>query len=58
MIKHSIDGVKVSTCFYSGFFLIRYLTPKKDSAGDLKSFISDYCGKYQSALTKRTAFVS
>ena len=52
-----LDAVKVSTCFYSGFFLIRYLTPKSSNATALDAFKSDFCEKYYDILPKRSEFV-
>jgi hypothetical protein len=52
-----IDAVKVSTCFYSGFFLVKYMMTKKDSNEALDVLRLDFCTKYLETLPKRTSFI-
>ena len=52
-----IDAVKVSTCFYSGYFLLKYIITKKESSQALETLRLDFCNKYIETLPKRTVFV-
>eukprot|EP00347_Sterkiella_histriomuscorum_P021996 403332044 len=51
------NAVKASTCFYSGYFLARYMTPERDNKERLENLKQDFCDKYLDILPKRTAFV-
>ena len=64
-----IDGVKVSSCYHSGFFLVKNLRPVADKLittdGDeltaaqeqYDTFVNDFCATYIDVLPKRTEFV-
>lgn len=49
--------MKPSTCFYSGFYLIRYMKGVRSNKDKLESFKSNFCDKYKTALPQRTEFV-
>ena len=53
-----MDAVKASTCFYSGYFILKYMISKKDSQDSLETLKIDFCNKYASTLPKRTAFIT
>ena len=63
-----IDGVKVSSCFHTGFFLVKNLRPLSDKVltatddvataqADFDTFVSDFCDTYVDVLPMRTEFV-
>ena len=53
-----IDAAKPSVCFYSGFFLIRFIIPNILKNTTIDSFANDFCDKYKATLPKRTQFVT
>ena len=57
LIKFSIDAAKPANCFYSGFFLIRYLREVRSDTDKLEGFKNDFCSKYEDALPKRSEFI-
>lgn len=63
-----LDGVKVSSCFHSGFFLVKNLRPLSDkvltataNAADAQieydTYIEDFCTSYGEVLPLRTDFI-
>ena len=42
-----LDAVKMSACFYSGFFLLRYLGPQKDDVDAVGMYIESFCSTYE-----------
>jgi hypothetical protein len=57
LILSLIDAAKPATCFYSGFFLLRYLVPYADDEDTLDTYIESYCENYLDDLPSRTEFV-
>ncbi len=53
-----LDGVMPSTCFYSGYFLLVYLSKESKNPDRHSSFIHDFCTNYQKDLPARTNFVT
>ena len=51
------NAVKASTCFYSGYFILKYMISKRVSADNIETLKIDYCSKYADSLPKRTDFV-
>ena len=60
-----IDGVKIASCFHTGYFLMRTLRPlavqigkKTEGAKDkFDIYIDDFCEKYEEVMPLRTEFV-
>lgn len=59
------NGVKVASCFHTGFFLMRTLRPMANSIAkgeesaknDLKIYIENFCDSYGEVLPMRTSFI-
>lgn len=51
------NAVKASTCFYSGYFTLKYMLSKKANMDNIETLKIDYCSKYAESLPKRTDFV-
>lgn len=47
-----------STCFYSGYFLLVYLTQNQQNQTILDAYVNDFCTTYQTNLPMRTSFVT
>ena len=41
-----LDASKVAACFYSGFYLLRYLVALADDSDSLETYIESYCDNY------------
>ena len=60
-----IDGVKVASCFHTGFFLMRTLRPKANALAnneenartELDLYIDNFCDSYGEVLPMRTGFI-
>ena len=60
-----IDGVKVASCFHTGYFLLRTLRPKAieivaddaSSREDFDMYVNNFCSNYTLVLPKRTEFI-
>jgi hypothetical protein len=52
-----IDAVKASACFYTGYFITRYMVPKASSEDDLESLTYHFCNNYMTTMPLRTSFV-
>lgn len=52
-----IDGVKASSCFYSGYFLTKFMVSKKSSKEAIETLKLDFCNKYATIIPNRTAFI-
>ena len=57
IIFNFLDAVKASTCYYSGFFLLKYIISKKDNFDNVEILKLDFCNKYLTTLPLRTAFI-
>lgn len=61
------EGVVVSSCFHTGYFLLRQLRPLSDAAhkgvnveafaDDFDTFVNDFCVQHQEVMPKRKEFV-
>ena len=52
-----IDAVKASSCFYSGFFVLKFMMEKRSDEADVQTLVADFCDKYQATLPQRTQFI-
>jgi hypothetical protein len=41
-----LDAVKPSTCFFSSFFLVRYLWEARSSPNAIDGYNEDFCSSY------------
>lgn len=57
VIFNTIDAVKPSNCFYTGYFLIRYMTPESSNQTSLDAYISSFCNNYNADFPLRSNFV-
>ena len=64
----SIDGAVISSCFHTGFFLVKNLRPLADklltstdtvaaAQSDYDTYVEDFCNTYTEVLPMRTEFV-
>ncbi|TNV73568.1 hypothetical protein FGO68_gene9779 [Halteria grandinella] len=51
------NAVKASTCFYSGYFILKYMISKRSNPDNIETLKIDFCSKYTDSLPKRTDFV-
>jgi len=51
------NAVKASTCFYSGYFILKYMISKRSNPDNIETLKIDFCSKYTESLPKRTDFV-
>ena len=52
-----LDAVKASSCFYSGFFVLKYMMEKRSDPADVQTLVTDFCDKYKTALPQRAHFI-
>jgi hypothetical protein len=55
------NGVRVASCFHTGFFLLRTLRPMAEGGDEAKedfdTYLENFCTSYGEVLPKRTAFI-
>lgn len=59
------NGVKVASCFHTGYFLLRTLRPMavqieagdSDAKDDFETYAENFCRSYTEVMPKRTTFV-
>ena len=52
-----IDAVKPANCFYTGYFLIRYLKEAKSDTDKFSAYKNDFCDKFVEDMPKRSQFI-